>query len=562
MNKKKTLAIGIDGASWNYVTPLLEAGRLPNLSQLIENGHKGTLKSTIPPFSPVAWSSFMTGKNPDNHGIFDWCKRPRDGQTYRPVSAVDRKAAPFWHYLNNAGMRVGIFNIPLTYPAEAIDGFYISGFDSPSENINKYYPKDIPQIINEKFGWDHLRLMPPRLYKTREDRLTFLSQYEQCCDKQTTMALFLIDKYRIDVLAMNYSINDHFSHYMKEYEFVEKGLEIADRNLGRLIQEYPDANFIILSDHGSTRIKGVFLIYNWLRDNGYVTFNNKKLEIVKLRAILADIFKKSQGKNLYKRILIKALVTLAKLLPVMIVAKLVQSLSKNRDSVSYWPHNAIDDEPSSVAFCSMGSLGLYINDKYERRGFSSQERKDLCDELIRRLLPLKDPVSGMPLFDRIIKREEIYHNSLYIEDCPDLFLHASAPYSIWISHLVADGRRNGDAYFYDSDRIDYYGRHIDDGIFIFSGKDFNRESDITDLNIADIPAVILHLSNVPIPNDFNGKVHENLYSTGFREKNKLGFQNSHLDRFWKEREQKSDATPLSSDEENEIKDKLSGLGYM
>jgi predicted AlkP superfamily phosphohydrolase/phosphomutase len=64
----KLLVIGLDGASFNVLDPLIEKGYLPNLSKLIFEGSRADLETTFPPITAVAWSSFMTGKNPRKHG--------------------------------------------------------------------------------------------------------------------------------------------------------------------------------------------------------------------------------------------------------------------------------------------------------------------------------------------------------------------------------------------------------------------------------------------------------------------------------------------------------------
>ena len=92
MSSKKTFLIGIDGCSWNYVDPLLKKGKLPNIEFLIKNGTRSILNSTIPAVSPVAWSTFITGKQPDKHGIFDWSKY--DEQS---VKAITKKIKSIMH---------------------------------------------------------------------------------------------------------------------------------------------------------------------------------------------------------------------------------------------------------------------------------------------------------------------------------------------------------------------------------------------------------------------------------------------------------------------------------
>jgi len=80
---KKVLVVGFDGATLDIASPMMEAGKLPNLSKICQEGASGTLLSTIPPNSSVAWSSFITGMNPGGHGVFYFRER-KDGTYYRP----------------------------------------------------------------------------------------------------------------------------------------------------------------------------------------------------------------------------------------------------------------------------------------------------------------------------------------------------------------------------------------------------------------------------------------------------------------------------------------------
>src|SRR4030067_2872209 len=66
----RVLCIGLDGATFDLIKPWIAEGRLPNLKRLLEEGAHANLNSVIPPLSPQAWSSFMTGVNPGKHGLF------------------------------------------------------------------------------------------------------------------------------------------------------------------------------------------------------------------------------------------------------------------------------------------------------------------------------------------------------------------------------------------------------------------------------------------------------------------------------------------------------------
>jgi predicted AlkP superfamily phosphohydrolase/phosphomutase len=108
--QEKVLVIGIDSASPDILERLLKEGKLPVLNKLCNKGLYSRLESTKPPLSPLAWSSFVTGRNPENHGILDFVKRKSNSYEFVPVNSSDRRAASAWEILKRRGNRVGIYN--------------------------------------------------------------------------------------------------------------------------------------------------------------------------------------------------------------------------------------------------------------------------------------------------------------------------------------------------------------------------------------------------------------------------------------------------------------------
>ena len=122
--RNKLLIIGLDGATPNLINKWID--ELPNLKEIKRNGIFGNLKSTIPPFSCPAWNCFMTGKNPGKIGIFDFqVGLSQFDVTSYPliVNLTYQDSLTFWDILSKANFKVGIINVPLTYPPEEINGF-------------------------------------------------------------------------------------------------------------------------------------------------------------------------------------------------------------------------------------------------------------------------------------------------------------------------------------------------------------------------------------------------------------------------------------------------------
>jgi predicted AlkP superfamily phosphohydrolase/phosphomutase len=152
---KRAVILGFDGMDPELTERFIAEGRLPNLSRLREQGTFRKLRTTHPPISPVAWSTFMTGVNPGKHNIYDFLAR--DASNYLPyLSSAEikgpkhslklgkytfplgaarirgmRKGTPFWHWLGEAGIFSSVIRVPVTFPPEKFSGVLLSGMCVP-----------------------------------------------------------------------------------------------------------------------------------------------------------------------------------------------------------------------------------------------------------------------------------------------------------------------------------------------------------------------------------------------------------------------------------------------
>ncbi|MCB0005568.1 MAG: alkaline phosphatase family protein, partial [Anaerolineales bacterium] len=136
----KAFIIGIDGATFNLIKPWAKAGHLPNLARLMAGGAHGNLMSTLPPVTSPAWPTFMTGCNPGKHGVFDFIQP--SGADFSLVNATKIKQPTIWQRLSQAGYRVGVLNVPVTYPPQPLNGFMVSGILSP-KGVDISFPADL-----------------------------------------------------------------------------------------------------------------------------------------------------------------------------------------------------------------------------------------------------------------------------------------------------------------------------------------------------------------------------------------------------------------------------------
>ena len=125
------LALGLDGATFDVIEPLAREGRLPNLARWMESGCARPLRSTTPPMSFPAWTTFMTGKQPGEHGVFDFTQKVPGAYRLGFVNATHRRAPSLFARATGAGLRVLALGVPATFPPEPVDGLLVAGFDAP-----------------------------------------------------------------------------------------------------------------------------------------------------------------------------------------------------------------------------------------------------------------------------------------------------------------------------------------------------------------------------------------------------------------------------------------------
>ncbi len=114
----RVIVLGIDGGTWDVIEPMMAAGELPNLKKLYDGGLHGVLTSRPPILSPVVWTTIFTGFLYEKHGVKDW----------KTSQSVNRRVSAIWEILREKEKRVDVFNVPATWPPDAIRGSMLSGF--------------------------------------------------------------------------------------------------------------------------------------------------------------------------------------------------------------------------------------------------------------------------------------------------------------------------------------------------------------------------------------------------------------------------------------------------
>ncbi len=152
----RVVILGFDGMDPILLKQFLAEGALPNFQRFLAQGGQFTpFGTSIPPQSPVAWSNFITGRDPGGHGIFDFIHR--DPKTMMPRFSASEASAPdkfwklgawkiprgtgkvrnlrqgtaFWELLPPAGVDATIFKVPANFPPVDCEVRSLSGMGTP-----------------------------------------------------------------------------------------------------------------------------------------------------------------------------------------------------------------------------------------------------------------------------------------------------------------------------------------------------------------------------------------------------------------------------------------------
>ena len=362
VNRSKTVVIGLDGADWRVLNPLMAAGKMPTLAKLVAEGASGELRSTIRPESSVAWSTFATGVNPGKHGVFGFM-RPDDDRPgrFEIANGATIQAPRFWDLLAEAGLRSGLLHLPFTYPVRPLNGFCVSGMMTPATSADFVYPPALRDRLLEHF--------PEPLFDIGEeaDRPEVLLQAGIDFTRfQVELARFLLDQIEVDLFCVVLTAIDRIQHFAWPAAFpladgddpitavaaMPKGLVdfyvAVDQAIAALIEMMPAGTITFLaSDHGFNGVGRKFYVNKWLVENGYLVLKQRGES---QRSWIVSAMEAMKGNRFLRRVK-------RALLPDSWGPNQFKAISAG------WP---IDREASRVSFAPDG--GLRLNQSLTGRG--------------------------------------------------------------------------------------------------------------------------------------------------------------------------------------------------
>ena len=267
----RLIVLGWDSATFDVADPLMDEGRLPALSSLRDRGWRAPLRSTWPPMTDSAWTCAFTGTNPGTHGIFGSWYRDPGGYEYRYFSSRDRRASTLWEMTK--GVRHVVWNVPMAFPATSIDGAMVSGYGAPP-GARFCEPPELQDEIEKRWPLEDLLDRAPHttLEQFRDDLIRGL-------EAQAEALPWVIERTGADSLVAVWPHIDRAQHFFWRFRTTDHELagaiddvyEAMDSATGRIMEAFPEANVLVVSDHGAGPLHGDVNLGGWLTRNGYAT---------------------------------------------------------------------------------------------------------------------------------------------------------------------------------------------------------------------------------------------------------------------------------------------------
>lgn len=505
MDQPRTVIIGLDALSFDY----LDRFTLPVIDSLRSRGVEADLESTFPPWTGSAWPSVYTGVEPDHHSVysfFDFHKTYPDEATV--ISRENVRSPAIWNYLDARDIRSTVLNVPVTHPAESIQGTIVPGYLAPEDAAGS--PVGIRDKLSNELGERY------QIYADNEDTNDAISVSDlvSLIDHRRRAAQLLLESTEWEFAFLQVQKTDTVFHKYNDESAFRRVYNAADEFVETVLQTVPDGtNVILCSDHGIGPTNGYNIYVNEvLRQNGFVetctdsrtpTLGESKGELglgstdeaaestasgstaTKLISVAESALRHAgltpgDAYRLVKRIGAEPVVS--RVLPEGTGAEIGESVD--------WHH--------SQAYCRSGpELGVRINlqGRDPDGVVPPAEYERVQNAIIEALVSLQTP-DGKPAFEWVKPRDAVYDGPFAEDACDVLFM----PHEM--NNLVATNLLGST--FVPIDKHN----HKRTGMFIGAGPGFNdaAHDQIDFLSVTDVAPIAMALLDQPVPKRMQGTV--------------------------------------------------------
>ena len=457
--RERVLLLGLDGGEPSRLEPAL--GRLPNLARFVREGAWGRLRSTVPPLSPPAWATLMTGVNPGKHGVFDFyhmARRAQGSYVRRLITSAHWRAPALWDRLTRRGRRAGFVNMPMCWPPPRLGGFFVCGLGAPPGGTRFTEPELLGASLGDA-------ILEPGDGTTFGDPRAFLARCRASGASMLAVAEQLWRSADLDLFCAALTFPDRLQHlFWRELEAEEPAVTSAEREwlaafdafLGRVLAAAAadGTTVVCFSDHGFGPVDRYFHVNRWLLQRGWLH--------------VGDATRLGTPDGLLTAI----------------------DWSRTR----------------AFALGEYGEIRLNVRGR-EPLGIvePGAEATALRDELVAALRALRDD-EGRCVADDVRVREAVYHGAL-VDEGPDVVFGLRGYRDLCrIDGRGTDLREPAGPLFVPADRPEHYrGAHRRDGLFAAWGTAVQPGTSPT-LDACDLTPTVLHLLGLPLDSSLDGRV--------------------------------------------------------
>ena len=553
----RVFLLGLDGATFDLLGPWMDAGHLPNLSRLRQEGTWGELQSTRPPSTAPAWTACITGVNPGQHGIFDFREPPLLDPDRPLVSSRSIHAPTLWDILSHHGRDVGVLNVPITYPPVPVNGVLVGGMMTPGPDSDYTYPPELRHELNAR---GYVIDVEIQKYDTEAETgaCRFLDDVAESLDRRADALFYLMDRHPWQFFMAVFVALDRIQHLFwkviadpssRFYHSrsaprlrarILSVYQAADALVGRLMDrlEAEGADLLVVSDHGFGPTRSWFNANRWLQDLGWLRLK--------------------PGAALRKRLFYEAMKAndspLAKaILPERLASAIRDRIRGGRSAFKTDLDQCIDWPHTQAFFASIPAQGIYINVKQgpgDTHGVVEPDAEYVLvrESIARCLSELSDPRTGEPVVDQVWRREEVYHGP-YAAYAPDL-LFVARDYSVLGRELL------GTRAALETSEHWANGFHRMNGIFMARGPHVQRGARVQGATMLDVAPTVLYALDLAVPDNMEGRVLSEALDPALvaarplRREPALAGPDAALEKAY------------SADEQAEIAGRLAALGYI
>ena len=537
---RRIFLLGLDGGSWNAFDHLFAQGVMPRFAEMCAGGAHGTLTSTVPPITPCAWTSLMSGTNPGKHGVFAF-HRKRDDNSYfpAPINRTHMQVPTVFDYYREDPGFVCL-NLPMSFPATPIAGRMVTGMMTPLHGdvacehppglLAELRGKGIDYVIDPRLP-EEKDLDQDALFTTwRDMRPAFVERLTRVTNARMQAVNALMDEVDWSLFVTVIVGTDRLQHLFWDELVPPDGgattddliayYRAVDGHIGALRDRLePDDVLMVISDHGFVRTHGSFQTNQWLLRQGWLKRREaKRSPWYPLKVALNKL-------GITRR-------------------RLGKVLSDKQSSDLQMKASHIDWARSEAFFSGPFAIRVNLQGR-ETAGCVPPERYDtLVDSIIAALKELRDE-DGEILLSDVVRGDALYHGDAAARGGDVVFtFRDDRNHTAYAAELGSELFRGGTG---------KTGDHRVDGIWAAAGGGIRSLDQRHRLAIWDILPTLMHLNGRAVPGICDGRVADEIL---------VDAGEVRTDPDWQRFRSATNAVVYDSAQEQEINERLRALGYM